>query len=204
MANTNAPFGLRPVRYRNGSPWNGKVTPYYVAAGYATALYIGDPVVVVGNSNAAEYFGMPAGSLNTIEIATGGDANAISGVIVGFLPVQATSPIYKPASTEALALVADDPNIVFEVQDDGGGELDGDTVGLNANLITGSGSTATGLSGWALDGGTSDGPDATATNQLLILGLSRRLANNELGSDYAIWDVLINKHTQVQPALGIA
>jgi len=51
MANTDAPFGLRPIRHRNGAPYNGAFNHYYVASSYATALFVGDPVVKTGTSN---------------------------------------------------------------------------------------------------------------------------------------------------------
>lgn len=47
MANIDAPFGLRPIRHKSGAPYNGAVNPYYVASTYATALFIGDPVIRV-------------------------------------------------------------------------------------------------------------------------------------------------------------
>jgi hypothetical protein len=46
MANPTGPFGLRPVRHKNGAPWNGATVPVYCSASYATALYVGDPVVI--------------------------------------------------------------------------------------------------------------------------------------------------------------
>ena len=45
MANTDSPFGLRPIRHRNGAAYNGAANPYYINSTYATALFIGDPVV---------------------------------------------------------------------------------------------------------------------------------------------------------------
>ena len=46
MANANKPFGLKPVSYLNGSPYNGQARLYSVASGNATALYVGDPVTL--------------------------------------------------------------------------------------------------------------------------------------------------------------
>lgn len=204
MANTDAAFGLRPVRYLNGAPWNGKVRPYFVPGDYATALYIGDPVVIVGDSNDNVYRGFQPGGLSEINLGSAGDAVAITGVIVGFEPTTHLSNRYKPASTEALAYVCDDPNVVFQIQDDGGGTPSVDWVGLNANLISGTGSTSTGLSGWELDGGTSDGPAADPSNQLIILGLAN-IDGNEVDADNAVWEVLINQHTyRVSNAVGVA
>ena len=201
MANTQQAFGLRPVRYLNGTPWNGMSRPYYCRSNYATALYVGDPVVIMGEANTAEFQGWPIGTLSTINLGAAGDGVAITGVITGFVPVTNASLVYRPASTEQIAMVCDDPNVVFQIQDDGAATSGWDEwIGLNANLISGSGSTSTGQSGWALDG-VSDPPDADASNQLLILGLSAMVGTNDL-ADYATWDVLINQHTY-KPASGL-
>ena len=167
--NNDTPFGLRPVRYRDGSPYNGAVNPYSIKSDYATALFIGDPVIKVANgSNAAAIGGFPIGTLPEIQKATAGDGNAITGVIVGFAPLPTNLGLqYNTASTERVAYVCDDPNVMFEIQADG--SIAAAQVGLNANLIyTHSGSTVTGRSGAELDN-TSDVPDADASNQLTIL-----------------------------------
>lgn len=206
MANTDAPFGLRPIKHRNGAPYNGAANPYYVASSYATALFIGDPVTrVAGGSNAAELDtpggNFPIGTLPTVEKATAGDGNAITGVIVGFGPdPDALSRTYNPASTERLVYVADDPDLVFEIQADGA--ISATQVGLNAVLIyTNSGSTTTGLSGAELDT-TSDAPAADASNQLKIQRVVNRV-DNEAGSANTKVEVMINAHTEAHGALGI-
>jgi hypothetical protein len=205
MANTNAPFGLRPVRYMSGSPWNGQVRQYYVPSTDNTALFRGDPVVIVGDSNDNEILGNPPGSLSEVTIATGGDTPGtgtfVTGVMWGAVPVTADSTRYRVASTERVIYVVDDPDVIFEIQDDGSAALTADSVGLNAVLLTGTGSTVTGLSGWTMDA-NADAPAADASNQLLILGLAKK-QNNAIGV-YAIWEVLINAHTMVRPSLGIA
>jgi hypothetical protein len=206
MANTDTPFGLRPVRHRNGTPWNGKVRPYFIPSTYATALYIGDPVVKTGTSNtarvAAPQVGTFAiGTLPEVNKATAGDGNAITGVIVGF----ATNPdslgtVYGAASTARVAMVCDDPSVVFEIQADGA--IPAASVGLNAVLIyTHAGSNFTGLSGAELDT-TSDAPAADASNQLTIL----RIVNREDNTPNLIHnkvEVAINQHTEATGAIGI-
>lgn len=193
MANRDAPFGLRPVRYRNGSPWNGALTPYYVPSTDNTAIFIGDPVTIVGDSNDNAILGYPPGTLSEVTRSTVGDGNPITGVVCEVVMTTRESTIHREASTERVLMVCDDPNVVFEIQDDGAAALTADSVGLNAVLIaTHSGSTATGISGMELDT-NSDAPAADASNQLLILGLAMR-ENNEIGA-HAIWEVLINLHT---------
>lgn len=201
MANTNAPFGLRPVRYLNGTPWTGAARPYYVPGDYDTALFIGDPVQIVGDSNDNEIMGFPPGSLSEVNIATGGATNRFLGPIVSILPTSRESLRYKPASTEAVVLVADDPNLVYWMQDDGDATITADVIGLNAVMASGTGSTVTGRSGWVIDGSTT--PAADATYQLFLMNLAR-IVNNEIG-DYAIWEVRNNLQTYAPAAgLGVA
>lgn len=201
MANTSAPFGARPVRYRNGAPWTGQATPYYCPSDYDTALYVGDPVVIVGDSNDAEFMGFGPGQLSEVNIATAGATNRYTGFVTGFLPTNRDSLVYKPASTEAIVMVCDDPNVVFWMQDDGDATITNDTIGLNADMVSGTGSTVTGRSGWVIDGSTA--PAADATYQLLLLNLAR-LPDNEVG-DYAIWEVMMNLQTyEPLAALGIS
>jgi len=211
MANVNAPFGLRPVRRQDGSPWTGQARHYYIPAGDSNKYHIGDPVDIVGDSNDNEVVCLggtfPPGTLSEIAHATLADGNKCVGAIVGFEATNRDSPIYGAASTERVALVADDPNLIFEVQDDGGGTLTVDTVGLNAIMITGTGNDVTGLSGKAMDGGTGTAPSADASNMLLIVGFSKKLGNTM--ADYAIWEVMINMHRyratgDGDGALGIA
>jgi hypothetical protein len=206
MANVDSPFGLRPIRHRNGAPYNGASNPYYIASTYATALFIGDPVIkVAGGSNAAKVSAagvgdFEIGTLPSIEKATAGDTNRITGVIVGFAPLpDDLTKQYNAASTERVALVCDDPDVIFEIQADGA--VPAASMGLNAVLIyTHSGSTTSGLSGVELDT-TSDAPAADASNQLLILRGANR-PDNDVTLTHAKVEVLINQHTQNQGTVG--
>ncbi|MEY1555323.1 hypothetical protein AB3Y40_06775 [Yoonia sp. R2331] len=206
MANSDTPFGLKPIRHRNGAAYNGAVNPYYVPAGYGTALFVGDPVVKTGTSNSTIVTAPGAGEFNVgalpaVNKAAAGDTNAITGVIVGFAPdPNGLERTYNPASTERVALVCDDPDVVFEIQADGA--IAATQVGLNAVLIyTNSGDTGTGLSGAELDT-TSDVPAATATNQLTIQRVVNR-EDNEAGSAFTKVEVKINNHTEAHGAVGI-
>ena len=206
MANNDTPFGLRPIRHRNGAAYNGAVNPYYIPAGYATALFVGDAVVKTGTSNTANVEAAGAGSfgigtLPEINKAAAGDGNAITGVIVGFAAdADNLDRTYSPASTAGVAYVCDDPDVVFEIQADGA--ISAAQVGFNAVLIdTHSGSTVTGRSGTELDT-TSDVPAADASNQLTIQRIVNR-DDNEAASDFTKVEVKINNHTEAHGVIGI-
>ena len=200
MANVDTPFGLRPIRHRNGAPYNGAVNPYYLRSDYAVATFIGDPVIKTGTSNlvavsAAGVGDFDIGTLPTINKATAGATNRITGVIVGFAPLpNDLTKQYNPASTERVALVCDDPDVIFEIQSDGA--LSAAQVSLNAVLIyTSSGSTVSGLSGVELDSGTATAPAADATYQLMIQRASNT-PGNDITAAYCKVEVMISNHSE--------
>ena len=189
MANTDTPFGFKPVGHLLGMPWSGKANVYYVPVGNASALFKGDAVKSQGSADAT-------GKYPTVVIAAAGDA--IRGIVIGFgdNPNVMTHPDtpnrdYLPVTTAAYVLVVDDPFVIFEIQEDSvANNLDADMVGLNTNINTAAdGSTSTGKSSTELD--SSD----TATNangQCKLLRVSNR-EDNALGT-HCKWDVLIAEH----------
>jgi len=206
MANVDSPFGLKPVRHRNGAPYNGATNPYYIPSSYGTALFIGDAVKITGTGNTAEVEAPGVGkfdvaTLREINSATVGDGNAITGVIVGFAPdPDGLNRIHNQASTERVAFVCDDPDVIFEIQADGA--IAATQLGLNAVLIaTHSGDANTGLSGMELDT-TSDVPAADLSNQLTILGQVNR-ADNEPNLIHNKVLVKINNHTEAHAVIGV-
>ena len=194
MANADAAFGLRPVRYVSGAPYNGAANKYYIpASDTTTAVYIGSLVKLAGGADA-----------NGIPTVTGNVAtsNPVVGVVVGVVPETADSLRYRANSTARYVWVADDPNLLFEVQEDSdGGALAATAAGATCQL-TGftSGSTTTGLSAIELDSSnvseTSDTDD-----DVRIIALVQR-PDNAVGTN-AKWLVRLNVHQYVQNAIGV-
>ena len=130
------PFGLTPVRYKSGAPYNGAANLYSVAAGETNNIFIGDPVLISGTGDAA---GIPG-----VVRAAAGDR--MTGVVVGFgqfdgASAGSTTAItrgYRTASTADYLLVADDPALLFAVEEDAvGGALATTDIGNNADLVGG-------------------------------------------------------------------
>lgn len=187
MANDTNFWGLRPVKHINGSSWNGLTEKCYVGATYGTALYIGDPVMI--NNASAD---SDATALYTsVELATLTYGNPIYGVITSFDEDDDVShkKVYNPASTERYMNVCVDPTVIYHIRDDGTGTPGRTWPFLNAQMVAGTPSTITGLSGIGLD---ANAPAITQTWPLTIIRLAN-LPNNEL-ADNAIWEVLINTH----------
>ncbi len=194
MANVSKVAGLKPVGYLNGSPWNGQARKYYVPATNATAIYVGDPVTLTGDGDTN---GVPG-------VVTGAAGAAIIGVVVGVVVADAGVSLQGttidltrrslPVSTAGYVLVADDPNIIFEVEEGvsggAGTALTSAAIGLNANLVLKAAPTATYQdSGWVVDNSTEA---ATATLNVKLLGLAQR-EDNAFGAA-AKWLVKINNH----------
>jgi hypothetical protein len=194
MANPNLPRGIIPVQRLDGSPYNGKANIYSVPAAYATALFLGQPLIATGASDAN---GIPV-----VQTATNGATNQMIGPMVGIVDggepivtITRDMPVYHPASTAQYILVADDPDLIFEAQEDSvGGNIATATAGTkNIDLIAGAGSTVTGFSGWMLDSSTiGTGP----TLQMRLIAGVRR-ANNAMGTTQTLskWLCKINLHS---------
>lgn len=209
MANPNTPRGLLPYCHFDGSVWNGSANKYYLPSGYATALFIGDPVSTLSTNN--DNFGVPS-----IQVMATPGTTPIIGVIVGIVaggqsysyssPVTRDQPIYHLASTVQYVLVADDPNLLYMVQDDASAQATAANLwaGLNANLVAGSGSTTTGYSGWQLASST------VAVTNTLDVKIMRPLdqPDNVVGTvantnTHAKWLVKLNRYQYANQIAGV-
>lgn len=199
MANVDRPNGLRPVGTLGAANWNGKVNMYVVESANDTAIFVGDLVKLNGTSGEAGEFsyGMDVEGMPEVIQAAAGD-KAI-GVVVGFMPNQDNlMQKHCPSETRRVALVSDDPNTVYEIQEvSGGTALTSAAVGLNANVVVGAGNTTTGNSGMELDN-ASESTDAGLN--VTILGLSKR-PDNAIG-EHAKWLVKITDHEFVTGPVG--
>lgn len=187
MANSDATRGFIPVSDASGRPWSGAARRYYVAVGDTTNIFIGDPVALTGTGDA---FGVPAVTLATAGAGSSAGDGPV-GVVVGYenLTSDNLSRTYRPGSTAGYLLVCDDPNTLYEIQEDSdSATLAVTSIGLNANFIIGTGNTTTGVSATELDSNTAA---TTATLDCRIVGLVQR-PDNEIGAN-AKWLVkLIN------------
>lgn len=199
MANNNAPFGLRPVSTVSGQPFTGAVRTYSVPSGDGTAIYLGDAVKLVGTSqiiNGTSYS----------DVAQAASGDVMCGVVVGVLPATRDSLTYRAASTQRLLLVADDPALLFEIQQTNSGTaLTANDVGLNANLTVTAGSAITGYSGSVV----SNASEATTnTLDLKIVAIIDR-PDNDIGTAVTTGTVAsrflvrINRHQYVDQVAGV-
>lgn len=161
MANTSAPNGFRPTRHMSGGAI--RLSEYSIATGYGTNIFLNDPVEMTGTGT-------------NIQLAAATNVDNI-GMFAGCRYVNAAGEQkfsnYWPASTTAtdiVALVYDDPDIIFECQIDTIAAAD---VGQLFDWNAGTGSTVTGVSGAYADAATL----ATTGRSMRIMRLVPRVDN---------------------------
>lgn len=185
MSNTSRINGFRPVKHRNGSPYNGQANLYYFPSSDGTAAYIGDLVKLAGSADPGY------GEAQTVTLAAAGDA--IVGVIVGFLvdPANVLNNTYtsRPASTARYVWVADATDLVLEAETSNG-TLAVTDIGNNANHAVGSPDSTYARSGATVDAGTKA---TTATLTLKLIGFVPREDNDDTAASSKVW-VTINNH----------
>lgn len=192
---TNAPNGFVPQRMINGAAWTGATNSYPLATTYATALFKGDPV-----KNLAD---------GTIGVGVAG--SQVLGVFFGCKYIAADgTPKFSPywpgnpgvlTGTQVEALIIDDPNVVYSVQEtaaDGsaGTPLALADVNLNINFLYTAGSTATGMSAVSINNASEV---VTDTLNCKLIGLD---PNATVGS-FANWLVIMNNTAYRTGTTGI-
>jgi hypothetical protein len=195
MANLDSPFGLRPVRMVNGSPFSNQQNRYRIAANYDTSIYQGDLVQVVTGGG--------------IERIAAGGSGLVLGVFNGCTYTDPSSgkqkwSNYYPASTNAsdiIAFVIDAPDTVFEVQGDAAFPV-ADLFG-NFDIVDNSpvGDTNSGISNVELAVSTGA---TTATLPLKALDISQDPLNNDVATANTNVLVVINNHLFSAGTLGLA
>lgn len=193
MANNDNATGLRLARHGGSAAHTGGVNRYVALAATGTAIYVGGLVKPAGTADADGVMDV------TGNVSTG---DAVLGVVTAIEPVTADSLTYREASTLRYVYVADDPNAIFEVQEDGdGGALAITAVGNTADL-TGftAGSTVTGRSTIEIDSSTATA-SGDGTEDVLIMGFVQK-ERNEVGSANAKVLVRLNNHFYVDAQAG--
>lgn len=137
MSATAAPQGLVPVFHPSGLV---RASAVPITSAYGTSIFKGDPVILNANGT----------------VVVGAAAAALLGVFAGVQYTDAqgkpTFSNYWPASTTATEITAwvyTDLETVYEIQSQGSVALT--SVGDEADVVIGSGSTLTGISTTALN-----------------------------------------------------
>ena len=199
MANVDRPNGLKPVRYQNGNPYNGAHNLYFAPTGSTSAIFIGDVVTLTGNQAAAgtNFFGTDVAGMPEVAAFVASDGLPL-GVVVGVYPnPDRLGTTHRLASTASIIMVADAPDLIFEVQESTGTAFTATMTGLNADLVVGTGNATTGTSDTELDVSVTP---LTTTLTVRLLRLVPR-PDNALGAN-ARWEVKFVEHSGIS-ATGI-
>lgn len=189
MANVSKPAGFAPVKMLSGADWDGRGNLYSIDSGDGNAFYQGDLVKLSGTGDTK---GIPGVTLGTA------GATAV-GVLLAAGIFSPGGPYVNPNNLGTLvvpatkaqnyyALVVDDPNVIFEIQEGGSGTLLATTnIGENIDILYAAGTV---LSGMTINNGAHD---TTSTRNCKLLSLVQR-ADNAFGI-YSKWWVMINNHS---------
>jgi len=202
MPNQNAPKGFSPVKYLNGATWDGAVNMYYIAAADANQFNPGDAVKSVALSDAN---GVPG-----VTKAAGTDP--LRGVIVGCLVAPpygqsligttldlAVQNIPATKTKAYYVLVVDDPNVLFEIQDNGASVIAATSMSKNFSFTVAN-PTAPGQNSASVLNNASVG--TVATLNLRLMGAVQR-DDNDPSLINAKWLVKINLHELGNATVGI-
>jgi hypothetical protein len=161
----SAPFGLQPINRIDGMPYAGAIRQIPVAAGFGTAIFDGDTVVI--NSDGYLVKSTTTNSGDIVGVCVGGQyVNSSNQTVQGqFIPASAST-----ATNLALAYVVDDPMALFKVAVVTSGTTMGTAgrtvVGTNLALVLNAGNTTTGNSAFAV---TLTGAGTAATIPIRVI-----------------------------------
>ena len=157
MANTAAPYGLKPVKRVDGMPYAGATEEFLIdPAGEATNIFYGQ-VVIIGSDGYLAISTATGADITTNNL--GGSGVGAVGVFVGCEYVNAQGQTifgqYYPSGTTGVvkAYVVTDPMVIFQAQLDGSAAQTalGTNTFFAAVQSTSTGNTRTGNSTSALD-----------------------------------------------------
>lgn len=120
-ANTNTPFGLRPVRSGSADAFAFQVGRYYIASADANAYYVGSPVKLTntGDANGVQGITAAAGTDTLVGAIVGVEAaNVDAASMVGSALNLEQVSIPATKTRDYYVYVADDPNQEFWCQAD--------------------------------------------------------------------------------------
>ncbi len=183
MANASSTgFGLRPLKKAGQNKDAGGLGEYPVAAS-ATAIYNQDMVAMANSGTAA-----------VAAAATENNLGSLNGVF--FTNASTNKPTFQNhllgsnTATDIVAFVTDDPNQIYEIRSNNSSASAQTDVGNTAEISYSAGATPNYISKTTLD----DSTLGTSSQQLKIVGISRDIDNDEVGSANVVWRVVINEH----------
>ena len=175
--------GLTPVRKKDNSPNTGGLTRYEIASGYASNIFQGTPVQMVGTG----YIEVAAAGQRVLGVAMGFEYVDAQGKVVQakYFPTGTTAP----AGTKIYVLVNEATNMLYAVQSDEA--LDqGDVGGIFTTTTLNGGTVANGRSNVKLDGSSAPASEAAAV--LRVINVSGDPENDITDADAVVLVEFVN------------
>lgn len=201
MPNKISPRGFVPSRYASGATWNGATNVYFIPSTDASMFSVGDAVKAAAGGDA---MGVPA-------VAKALGTDTVRGVIVGVLPVAPNEPSLQATVLDLTntnipavklkgyyVMVCDDPDVLFEIEDDGLAALTATACNKNASFTVANPVAPSMVSQSVLATGTIG---TVATLNLRLFGLVQRPDN--LYGVNANWLVKFNLHELNGATVGV-
>jgi hypothetical protein len=201
MANANKLNGFTAVGYLNGADWDGRGRVYAIPPANTNPLFVGDPVTLIAGADTSYY--LPCIDLGVAGSTCVGVILGISKNARGLGPwvdtTQLNNILYRPSGAQTpqyYALVADDPNTIFEAQEQASGgagtNFSYTAANKNCNFSTALDPPALPpyFSQAFIDNGTAAA--TTSTMNLKLLGLKQSIDN--ASGAWQRWWCLINNH----------
>jgi len=187
MANTDAPFGLKPYGNVLRATW------YPLATTYGSSLFHGSLIQSAAAQTGLVCKVFDGDTRQSVTTCTTGAAGLVLGAAIGFMNSDG-DPIQYYVASEAgdgvvagYVLVADHPDQTFIAQEDGASTpIAAASTGLNVAMTAESGSTNMGTSTQELDS------DSVNTTNTLPLRLVRSYKGDTVAATGCRWICIIN------------
>lgn len=180
MANTNAPFGLRPARRLDGASLSFNVMTFPIAYNLASQIGKGDAVTMNTSGNIIPYVQNVTASSDPATVGVFWGCTYLNPA-VGYVQWYNAWTAPTLASTAIVtAFVIVDPMILFEIQSDADGPLTQAMVGGNFDINSGTPNSA-GFSTQSLD---TSRLATEAAQPLRLVEVPPIIGPNLLGSSY--------------------
>ena len=192
MANdSSTPFGLRPLRNVGQADHNAGLGEWLKAASSA-AIY---------------HHELTAMQATGYVISAGAGGGTLVGSLNGSFYTDPTTSkptwsTYAPnvAASDQTCLINDNPQTMFEMMTIRTDYTNPGSVGANADIVVGTGSTT---SPFVSQNSLGAVVGAAAATQMRILGLTRDTGHQDVSVAGSVWRVMINEHLLGNNSLGI-
>jgi hypothetical protein len=182
-------FGFSAIGTTDGSDYHGKMRDAILDDG--ANMFVGDMMILGGTALAADTLPRitPAASAAAGNTLLG----ALASIYPDFTDEGSLTRNYHLSGSDGVGKIVEGSEVVYACREDALVDpIDGTEIGGSVDLITGTGSTITGMSGMALDSDSAALDKAQALNLLALNEQQGNVFEATVGGTGAIFNVSIN------------